>query len=155
MNVCVIGSGGREHALCFKLKQSLKLKKLYCMPGNAGTEEISTNLNIDISNFEKIYETIKEHQIDLVVVGPEIPLVHGIVDFLEDKKIRVFGPSKKAAQLEGSKIFMKDMCRKFNIPSAKFCELKSIEQAEEKLKDFQEPIVVKSDGLAAGKGVTI
>ena len=155
MNVCVIGSGGREHALCFKLKQSLKLKKLYCMPGNAGTEEISTNLNIDISNFEKIYETIKEHQIDLVVVGPEIPLVHGIVDFLEDKKIRVFGPSKKAAQLEGSKIFMKDMCKKFNIPSAKFCELKSIEEAEEKLKDFQEPIVVKSDGLAAGKGVTI
>jgi len=155
MNVCVIGSGGREHALCFKLKQSLKLKKLYCMPGNAGTEEISTNLNIDISNFEKIYETIKEHQIDLVVVGPEIPLVNGIVDFLEDKKIRVFGPSKKAAQLEGSKIFMKDMCKKFNIPSAKFCELKSIEEAEEKLKDFQEPIVVKSDGLAAGKGVTI
>jgi phosphoribosylamine--glycine ligase len=155
MNVCVIGSGGREHALCFKLKQSLKLEKLYCMPGNAGTEEISINLNVDISNFEKIYETIKEHQIDLVVVGPEIPLVHGIVDFLEDKKIRVFGPSKKAAQLEGSKIFMKDMCKKFNIPSAKFCELKSIQEAEEALKDFQEPIVVKSDGLAAGKGVTI
>jgi len=155
MNVCVIGSGGREHALCFKLKQSLKLKKLYCMPGNAGTEEISINLNVDISNFEKIYETIKEHQIDLVVVGPEIPLVDGIVDFLEDKKIRVFGPSKKAAQLEGSKVFMKDMCKKFNIPSAKFCELKSIQEAEEALKDFEEPIVVKSDGLAAGKGVTI
>jgi len=155
MNVCVIGSGGREHALCFKLKQSLKLKKLYCMPGNAGTEEISTNLNVDISNFEKIYETIKEHQIDLVIVGPEIPLVDGIVDFLEDKKIRVFGPSKKAAQLEGSKIFMKDMCKKFNIPSAKFCELKSIQEAEEALKDFGVPIVVKSDGLAAGKGVTI
>jgi len=155
MNVCVIGSGGREHALCFKLKQSSKLEKLYCMPGNAGTEEISTNLNIDISNFEKIYESIKEYEIDLVVVGPEIPLVHGIVDFLEDKKIRVFGPSKKAAQLEGSKIFMKDMCKKFNIPSAKFCELKSIEEAKEALKDFQEPIVVKSDGLAAGKGVTI
>ena len=125
------------------------------MPGNAGTEEISTNLNVDISNFEKIYETIKEHQIDLVVVGPEIPLVDGIVDFLEDKKIRVFGPSKKAAQLEGSKIFMKDMCKKFNIPSAKFCEIKSIQQAEKALKDFEEPIVVKSDGLAAGKGVTI
>ena len=155
MNVCVIGSGGREHALCFKLKQSLKLKKLYCMPGNAGTEEISINLNVDISNFEKIYESIKEHQIDLVIVGPEIPLVDGIVDFLEDKKIRVFGPSKKAAQLEGSKIFMKDMCKKFNIPSAKFCELKSIQEAEEALKDFDEPIVVKSDGLAAGKGVTI
>ena len=81
MNIGVIGSGGREHALCFKLKQSLKLEKLYCIPGNAGTEEISTNLNVDISNFEKIYEKIKEHQIDLVVVGPEIPLVHGIVDF--------------------------------------------------------------------------
>jgi len=155
MNVCVIGSGGREHALCFKLKQSLKLKKLYCMPGNAGTEKISTNLNVDISNFEKIYETIKEHQIDLVVVGPEIPLVDGIVDFLENKKIRVFGPSKKAAQLEGSKVFMKEMCKKFNIPSAKFCELKSIQEAENALKDFKEPIVVKSDGLAAGKGVTI
>jgi len=155
MNVCVIGSGGREHALCYKLKQSKKLKNLYCMPGNAGTSEISVNLNINISNFNEVYKNIKNHNIDLVIIGPEIPLVNGIVDFLERKKIRVFGPNKNAAQLEGSKIFMKEICKKFNIPSAKYHECKSIAEAEKALEDFQEPIVVKSDGLASGKGVTI
>jgi phosphoribosylamine--glycine ligase len=155
MNVCVIGSGGREHALCYKLKQSKNLKNLYCMPGNAGTSEITKNISANISNFREIYENIKKYHINLVIVGPEVPLVDGIVDFLKTKKIRVFGPNKKASQLEGSKIFMKDMCKKFNIPTAKYFECKSVIEAEKALDDFQEPIVVKSDGLAAGKGVTI
>jgi phosphoribosylamine---glycine ligase len=155
MNVCVIGSGGREHAICYKLKQSKKLDNLYCMPGNAGTSEISVNLNINISKFHDVYQSIKKNNIDLVIIGPEVPLVNGIVDFLERRKIKVFGPNKNAAQLEGSKIFMKEMCRKFNIPSAKYSECKSIADAEKALENFNEPIVVKSDGLAAGKGVTI
>ena len=155
MNIGVIGSGGREHAICFKILQSPKVNKLYCIPGNAGTENICTNLEVDISNFNEIYESIKKNNIDLTIVGPEIPLVQGITDFLEEREIKVFGPSKKASQLEGSKIFMKDICKKYNIPSAKYVEIKNIDDAEKILKDFNCPIVVKSDGLAAGKGVTI
>ncbi|MEK9732472.1 MAG: phosphoribosylamine--glycine ligase [Pelagibacteraceae bacterium] len=155
MNIGVIGSGGREHAICFKILQSPKVNKLYCIPGNAGTENICTNLEVDISNFNEIYESIKKNNIDLIIVGPEIPLVQGITDFLEEREIKVFGPSKKASQLEGSKIFMKDICKKYNIPSAKYVEIKNIDDAEKILKDFNCPIVVKSDGLAAGKGVTI
>jgi phosphoribosylamine--glycine ligase len=155
MNVCVIGSGGREHAICFKLKQSVKLNNLFCMPGNAGTAMICQNLDVDILNFEEIYKTLKKHAIELVVVGPEIPLVAGIVDYLENKGIKVFGPSMKASQLEGSKIFMKNFCKKFNIPTAKYFEVKSLTEAKKVLSEFNAPIVVKSDGLAAGKGVTI
>jgi len=155
MNVCVIGSGGREHAICFKLKQSTKLNNLFCMPGNAGTAMICQNLDVDILNFDEIYQTLKKYSIELVVVGPEIPLVAGIVDYLENKGIKVFGPSMKASQLEGSKIFMKNFCKKFNIPTAKYFEVKSLIEAQKVLSEFNAPIVVKSDGLAAGKGVTI
>ena len=155
MNVCVIGSGGREHAICFKLKQSVKLNNLFCMPGNAGTAMICQNLDVDILNFDEIYKTLKKHAIELVFVGPEIPLVAGIVDYLENKGIKVFGPSMKASQLEGSKIFMKNFCKKFNIPTAKYFEVKSLTEAKKVLSEFNTPIVVKSDGLAAGKGVTI
>ena len=155
MNVCVIGSGGREHAICFKLKQSVKLNNLFCMPGNAGTAMICQNLDVDILNFDEIYKTLKKYTIELVVVGPEIPLVAGIVDYLENKGIKVFGPSMKASQLEGSKIFMKNFCKKFNIPTAKYFEVKSLTEAKKVLSEFNTPIVVKSDGLAAGKGVTI
>jgi len=155
MNVCVIGSGGREHAICFKLKQSVKLNNLFCMPGNAGTAMICQNLDVDILNFDEIYKTLKKYSIELVVVGPEIPLVAGIVDYLENKGIKVFGPSMKASQLEGSKIFMKNFCKKFNIPTAKYFEVKSLTEAKKVLSEFNMPIVVKSDGLAAGKGVTI
>ena len=155
MNIGVIGSGGREHALCFKILQSPKVNKLFCIPGNAGTDKICTNLEVNTSDFSQLYDAIKKNNIDLIVVGPEIPLVDGITDFLEEKKIRVFGPNKKASQLEGSKIFMKELCRKFNIPSAKFFEIKTIDEAKEKLEELSVPIVVKSDGLAAGKGVTI
>ncbi len=155
MNIGVIGSGGREHALCYKILQSSKISNLYCIPGNAGTAEICKNININFSDFDELYSSIKKYNIDLIIVGPEIPLVQGIVDFLEEKKILVFGPNKKASQLEGSKIFMKNLCANNNIPSAKYFEIKTLQDAKEILKEFNGPIVVKSDGLAAGKGVTI
>jgi len=155
MNIAVIGSGGREHSICFKLKKSKKTKKLYCIPGNAGTLEICENINVDLENFEDLYKVILKKKIDLLVVGPETPLVNGIVDFFERKKIKVFGPKKDASKLEGSKVFMKKICREFNIPSAKYKEIKNIEEANLAIKEFNLPIVVKSDGLAAGKGVTI
>ena len=155
MNIAVIGSGGREHSICYKLKQSNKINRLYCIPGNAGTSAISENIEIDPNDFEKIYQTVLKKKIDLLIVGPEIPLVNGIVDFFEKKKIKIFGPNKKASQIEGSKIFMKEFCEEFNIPSAKFKKIKNINQAKDIIKDFELPIVVKSDGLASGKGVTI
>ena len=120
MNLAVIGSGGREHSICYKLKQSPKIKKLICIPGNAGTQKIAENIEEDILNFEAIYQIIKKQNIDLVIVGPEQPLVEGIVDYLNERKIKVFGPSKFAAQLEGSKAFMKNLCKKNNIPTANF-----------------------------------
>ena len=155
MNIGIIGSGGREHSLCFKLLQSKKVGRIFCIPGNAGTSKICKNLDLDISNFDKLHHSIKKNDIKLIIVGPEIPLVQGITDFLEKKNIKVFGPDKKASQLEGSKIFMKNLCKKFNIPAAKYVEINDIQSANEALKNFKEPIVVKSDGLAAGKGVTI
>ena len=120
MNLAVIGSGGREHAICYKLKQSPKIKKLICIPGNAGTQKIAENIKEDISNFEALYQTIKKKNIDIVVVGPEQPLVDGLVDYLNEKKVRVFGPDKFTSQLEGSKAFMKNLCKKNNIPTANF-----------------------------------
>ena len=155
MKIGIIGSGGREHAICISLKNSNKINKLFCFPGNAGTKEIAENIDIDTNDFESIKNFIIDNSIDLVVVGPEQPLVGGLVDYLEKFKIKVFGPNKKASQLEGSKIFMKNLCTKFNIPAARYAEINDIESAHEALKNFKEPIVVKSDGLAAGKGVTI
>ena len=155
MNIAVIGSGGREHSICFKLKQSKKLKNLYCIPGNPGTAEICENINIDINDFNKIYKVIKQKKVELLIVGPEVPLVNGITDFFQNKKISVFGPTKKASLLEGSKTFMKKICKEFHIPTAKYKEILSTSNINNEIKDFSLPIVVKSDGLAAGKGVTI
>ena len=155
MNFAVIGSGGREHAICYKLIQSKKIKKLLCVPGNAGTKNIAENINLDISNFDEIYKVIQKNSIDIVIVGPEQPLVDGIVDFLMKKNIRVFGPDKFASQLEGSKAFMKDICKKNNIPTAKFGIFENFEKASDFLNKNKFPIVVKADGLAAGKGVSI
>jgi len=155
MKVAIIGSGGREHSICYKLKQSKNLKKLVCIPGNAGTAQICENLNVDISNFNQLYDELKKNEIDIVIVGPEVPLVEGIKDFLEEKSIKVFGPSKKASQLEGSKLFLKNFCSEFKIPSARFQEVKNLSEASDCIDKFGLPIVVKSDGLAAGKGVTI
>ena len=155
MNLAVIGSGGREHAICYKLKQSSKIKKLFCIPGNAGTQKIAQNIQEDISNFDKLYQVIKKNKIDLVIVGPEQPLVSGIVDYLDKKKVKVFGPDKYASQLEGSKAFMKNLCREHNIPTANFGIFDNFNDASEFIKKNGVPIVVKADGLASGKGVTV
>ena len=120
MNIGLIGSGGREHALCKKIYESKLVKKIFCFPGNAGTSKIATNIDVDILNFKKILKLIKFYKIDLVIVGPEEPLVKGIVDFLKKNKIKVFGPNKYASKLEGSKAFMKKICKENKIPTAKF-----------------------------------
>ncbi len=155
MNLLVIGSGGREHAICYKLTQSKRLSKLFCMPGNAGTKKIAKNINQNISNFEEIYKFTKENEVDIVIVGPEEPLVNGITDFLKKRKVKVFGPSKFAAQLEGSKAFMKNLCKKNNIPTAGFGIFEEYDKASNFIEKSGIPIVVKADGLAAGKGVLI
>ena len=155
MKVGIIGSGGREHAICLSLIQSKNVKKVYCIPGNGGTSKIAKNINIEIDDFEKIKNFFLEEKIDLVVVGPEKPLVDGIVDYLQKFNIRVFGPNKLASQLEGSKIFTKNLCKKYNIPTAKFGVFNSIQDSLSFLNECKFPIVVKADGLAAGKGVYI
>ena len=155
MNLAVIGSGGREHAICYKLKKSSKIKKLLCIPGNAGTQKIAENVKEDISNFAALYQVIKKKNIDIVIVGPEQPLVDGLVDYLIEKKVRVFGPNKFASQLEGSKAFMKKLCKKNNIPTANFGVFDNFDDASIFIKKNKAPMVVKADGLAAGKGVSI
>ena len=155
MNIGLIGSGGREHAICQKIFESKLVERIFCIPGNAGTSKIAINVKADILNFKEIYKIVKTNKIDLVIVGPEEPLVKGLVDFLIKKKIKVFGPSKFAAKLEGSKAFMKKLCEKNNIPTAKFKICKNLIQVKKFLKASKLPIVVKADGLAAGKGVTI
>ena len=120
MKVGIIGSGGREHAICQSLKNSNKISEIFCFPGNAGTEDIAINIDINLNNFEILKNFILDNKIDLIVIGPEKPLVDGLVDYLEKFKIKVFGPNKIASQLEGSKIFTKQLCEKFNIPTAKF-----------------------------------
>ena len=155
MNLAVIGSGGREHSICYKLNQSPKIKRLICIPGNAGTQKIAENINEDILNFTAIYEILIKKKIDLVIVGPEQPLVEGLVDYLMKKKINVFGPSEFASQLEGSKAFMKNLCKKNKIPTANFGIFNNFNDASDFIKKNEIPIVVKADGLAAGKGVTV
>ena len=155
MNIGLIGSGGREHALCQKLYESKLSKKIVCFPGNAGTENIAENVRVDILNFKNLLKLIKYHKIDVVIVGPEEPLVKGLVDFLNKNKIKVFGPNKYASKLEGSKAFMKSLCKLNKIPTAKFKICKRNKQVIDFIKKSKFPLVVKADGLAAGKGVTI
>ena len=155
MNIGIIGSGGREHALCKKISESKLINKIICFPGNAGTSDLAINEDVDIFNFNKLLKLIKFHEIDLVIVGPEEPLVKGIVDFLKKNKVKVFGPGKYAAKLEGSKAFMKKICFKNKIPTAKFKICKNLANVNSFLKNSKYPIVVKADGLAAGKGVFI
>ena len=116
MKIGIIGSGGREHALCSSLKKSAKVKEIYCFPGNAGTSEIAKNIELDLNNFELLKNFISKNSIDIIIVGPEKPLVDGIVDFLDMNKIKVFGPNKLASKLEGSKIFTKELCNKYQNP---------------------------------------
>ena len=155
MIICIIGSGGREHAICKTISLSSKVSKIYCLPGNAGTQQLAENVDLDIDNFEKVLKFLKESGVDLVIVGPEKPLVNGIVDFLEKNGIKVFGPRKIPSQLEGSKTFTKNICKKYNIPTAKFGVFKKKENTINFLKNSKFPIVIKADGLAAGKGVYI
>ena len=155
MKVGIIGSGGREHAICKSLKNSQKINQIYCFPGNAGTEEIAKNINLDLDNFEFLKNFILEEKIDLVVIGPEKPLVNGLADYLEKFNIKVFGPNKIASQLEGSKIFTKQICEKYNIPTAKFGIFQNKKDSKTFLKKTNFPTVIKADNLASGKGVYI
>ena len=155
MKVGIIGSGGREHALCVSLEKSEIIEKIYCIPGNAGTNQIAENVDIDISDFKKLTSFVKEKKIEIVLVGPEKPLVDGIVDHLENENVKVFCPNKFASQLEGSKAFMKNLCKKNNIPTANFGIFEKYEEAAKFIEESQIPIVIKADGLAAGKGVLI
>ena len=155
MKVGIIGSGGREHVICHSLKKSNKIDEIFCFPGNAGTSYIAKNVNINLEDFNKFKDFIEDQKIDLIIVGPEKPLVEGIVDFLEKSKIKIFGPNKIASQLEGSKIFTKQICQKFNIPTAKFGIFKNKYEANQFLEKTTFPIVIKADNLASGKGVYI
>jgi len=155
MKVGIIGSGGREHAICQSIKKSLKIKKIYCFPGNAGTSDLAENIEIDILDFHRIKEFSISNEISLIIVGPEKPLVDGIVDFFKDTKIAIFGPDKISSQLEGSKIFTKKICEKYKIPTAKFGIFENFKEAITFLDKTHFPLVVKADGLASGKGVYI
>ena len=155
MNVAIIGSGGREHAICSYIKKSNKIDKIYCIPGNAGTYQIATNIDIDVDNFEQIKTFVAKNNVNLLIIGPEKPLVYGLVDYLKNVNIKIFGPNVKASQLEGSKIFTKEICKEYKIPTAKFGIFKNLSSAKKYLKKSKYPIVIKADGLAAGKGVYI
>jgi phosphoribosylamine--glycine ligase len=155
MKVGIIGSGGREHAICDSLNKSGKVEEIYCFPGNAGTATIAKNIIIDIENFVDLKDFIFLKKIDLIIIGPEKPLVDGIVDFLEKNKIKVFGPNQIAAQLEGSKIFTKNLCKKYKIPTAKFGVFSNKENSITFIENSNYPLVIKADGLASGKGVYI
>ncbi|MCK5453438.1 MAG: phosphoribosylamine--glycine ligase, partial [Calditrichia bacterium] len=153
MKVLVLGGGGREHALIWKIKQSSQVDKLFCLPGNGGIDELAERVDIPMNSFDRIKNFITNRKIDLTIVGPEQPLVDGIVDYLEAHQIKVFGPLSLAARLEGSKIFAKRFMQKHNIPTANYAEFSEYESAHQYLKQQQDgPIVVKADGLAAGKG---
>ena len=155
MNVGIIGSGGREHAICYMLSKSKKVSKIFCFPGNAGTSSIAQNVNLDPDNFSELEKNCIEKEIKLLVVGPEKPLVNGIVDYFKGKSIKVFGPDKISSKLEGSKIFTKKICQKNNIPTSKFKIFESLSETISYLKYSNFPLVIKADGLASGKGVYI
>ena len=155
MRILIIGSGGREHAIAWKLSKSDKVERIYCAPGNAGIAEVAECVPISEDQFEQLKKFALEQQIDLVVVGPEAPLFAGLVDVLEEAGLKAFGPRKNAAIIEGSKVFTKQLMKKYNIPTAAYESLDNYEEALAYLRKQQAPIVIKADGLAAGKGVTV
>lgn len=155
MNVLVIGSGGREHALCWALNKSEKIETLYCAPGNGGIEEIATCVALAVEDSAEVIKFCKDNSVEFVVIGPEVPLVAGLVDDLADAGIESFGPRAAAAALEGSKGFMKDLCREFDIPTAAYERFSDPDNAKAYIRTQSLPIVIKADGLAAGKGVII
>ena len=155
MKVLIVGSGGREHAIAWAVSKSAKADKIYCAPGNAGIEEYAECVNIGAMEFDKLVAFAKEHQIDLTIIGMDDPLVGGVVDAFEAEGLRVFGPNKAAAILEGSKAFSKDLMKKYDIPTAAYENFDDPQKALEYLKTAKMPIVLKADGLALGKGVLI
>jgi len=155
MDILIVGGGGREHSLCWAISNSPKCNKLYCAPGNAGIANIAECVNIPDNDVSGIVTFAKENNIDLVVIGPEVPLVLGLVDALEVENIKAFGPNANAARLEGSKAFMKELFKKYNIPTAAFECFTDFNQATAYIRKHNTPIVIKASGLAAGKGVII
>ena len=155
MNILVVGGGGREHAICWKLSNEADVEKIYCAPGNAGISNVAECVSIGDSDIEALLQFAKENEIDLTIVGPEVPLVAGIVDEFEKENLKVFGPNKKCAQLEGSKAFSKDFMIRHNLPTAKYKEYTDLYKAIAEIDEFGYPVVIKADGLAAGKGVVI
>jgi phosphoribosylamine--glycine ligase len=155
MRILVVGGGGREHALCWAIAASPLCDQLYCAPGNAGIAREATCVPTGAEDVEALLAFAQEERIDFVVVGPEAPLVLGLADRLAEAGIKVFGPSAAAAELEGSKGFMKDLCAKYGIPSAAYGRFTDADAAKAYLREQGAPIVVKADGLAAGKGVTV
>jgi phosphoribosylamine--glycine ligase len=155
MKVLVIGGGAREHAIVWKLSQSPKVKQIYCAPGNGGIEALAECVDIKAEDTQKLLDFALAKKIDLTVVGPEAPLVAGIVDAFEEKGLRIFGPNKLAAQLEGSKAYSKDFMQRNGIPTAKYTAYNDFEKAMSEVHEFGLPVVIKADGLAAGKGVVI
>lgn len=155
MKVLIIGSGGREHVLAWKIQQSPQVKKLYCAPGNGGIAQIAECVDIKADDIPGLVRFAKKEKIDLTVVGPEAPLVLGIVDTFEEEGLKVFGPKRKAAQLEGSKVFAKEFMQRHHIPTAGFASFDTLKAAKDFLSRATFPLVIKADGLAAGKGVMI
>ena len=155
MRILVVGGGGREHAICWKLNNESNVEKIYCAPGNAGISSVAKCIDIQDSDIENLLKFAKENQIDLTIVGPEIPLVAGIVDAFEKEGLKIFGPNKECAQLEGSKSFSKDFMIRHNLPTAKYKEYTDLDEAISEIDSFGYPVVIKADGLAAGKGVVI
>ena len=155
MKILIIGSGGREHALGWKIKQSLLVSKIYFAPGNSGTKQIGKNVSIEVTNIQGLLKFAKGKKIDLTVVGPETPLVLGISDVFKKEKLKIFGPSKKAAQIEGSKTFSKQLMKKYKIPTAEYFSFNNFSEANKYLQHVKYPQVIKADGLSLGKGVAI
>lgn len=155
MKVLVVGSGGREHAICYSLIKGKKAEEIYCAPGNAGISKIAQCLNIKDNDIDNLCEFAKESKIDLTIVGPEVPLVDGIVDKFEKENLKIFGPNKECSMLEGSKSFSKEFMMKNDIPTAKYKEYTDLNEAINEIDSFGYPVVIKADGLAAGKGVVI
>ena len=155
MKIAIIGSGGREHALASTISKSSSVKEIFCIPGNAGTSKIATNVMLDIDEFDKVHKFINDNSIDLVVVGPEQPLVNGIVDYLEKFNIKVFGPNKIASQLEGSKIFTKKLCQKYNIPTANFGIFENRIDAKKFLEQGGVIILFPAGGVATAKKINL
>ncbi|KAA9024350.1 phosphoribosylamine--glycine ligase [Niallia endozanthoxylica] len=155
MNILVIGRGGREHAICRKVKESPKVDTVFVAPGNAGMTDVAELIQIDESSQEKLVEFALANEVGLTIIGPEVPLLEGLADRFEEAGLKVFGPKQKAAEIEGSKAFAKELMQKYNIPTAEYAVFTDYEQAVAYVKEKGAPIVIKADGLAAGKGVTV